>query len=172
VILGVLLDEGAVDGQRARVLSLSRRSVAGKAGIKEGDRIVSLGGQEVKDPESLRAALARVRPGESVPVRVRRGEQSLEMKAEFPAPPGPVFGVAWDDGARGGKGALVREVAPGSVAEKAGVKPGDRILSFGGKEVPDAASLPAVLRTATPGAKVKVTVLRDGKEVELEAAFP
>ncbi|MNC96007.1 Periplasmic pH-dependent serine endoprotease DegQ precursor [compost metagenome] len=66
----------------------------------------------------------------------------------------------------------MREVAPGSVAEKAGVKPGDRILSFGGREVADAAALPAVLRTATAGSKVKVRVLRDGAEVELEAAFP
>ncbi|HEU4394993.1 MAG TPA: M20/M25/M40 family metallo-hydrolase [Planctomycetota bacterium] len=171
VILGVLLDETA-DGKGARIVSLTRRSPAGKAGIKEGDRIVSLGGQEVKDAEGLRAALARVRPGETVPVTILRGEERIEVKVEFPGPPGPVFGVAWDDSAKGATGALVREVAPGSVAEKAGVKPGDRILSFGGREVADAAALPAVLRTATAGAKVKVRVLRDGAEVELEAAFP
>jgi serine protease Do len=58
------------------------------------------------------------------------------------------------------------------VAEAAGVKVGDRILSFGGKEVPDGPALPDLLRAVKPGETVKVKVFRDGKEVDLEAAYP
>jgi S1-C subfamily serine protease len=58
------------------------------------------------------------------------------------------------------------------VAEAAGVKSGDRILSFGGKEVADAAALRSLLRAAKAGETVKVLVLREGKEVALDAKYP
>jgi hypothetical protein len=169
MILGVVLDEGATGG--AVVGSVSRRSPADRAGIKAGDRIVSLGGREVKDAAGLRAALGFLRPGDGAPATLVRGDETLEVRIEFPAPPGPVFGVTWDD-TGGGPGAAVREVAAGSVAEKAGVRPGDRIVAFGDREVGAAADLPRALRTASPGAKVKVRVLREGKPVDLEAEFP
>jgi hypothetical protein len=169
VVLGVVLDEGSTGG--ATVASVSKRSPAERAGVKAGDRIVSLGGREVTDAGGLRAALRFVRPGDSVEVRLLRGEETLEVKIEFPGPPGPVFGVTWDDSA-GGEGALVREVAPGSVAEKAGVRAGDRIVSFHGKAVATARDLPRALGSAPAGEKVKVRVIRDGKPVDLEAEFP
>jgi len=168
VVLGVVLDEEAADG--ATVSSVSKRSPADRAGIRQGDRVVSLAGREVKDAEGLRSALRHVRPGETIEVRVVRGAETLALRVEFPGPPGPVFGVTWDETA--GEGALVREVAPGSVAEKAGVRPGDRIVSFGGKDVAGPADLPGALRGATAGTKVKVKVVREGKPVELEAEFP
>ena len=48
----------------------------------------------------------------------------------------------------------------------------ERGVAFAGSEVPDGPSLPALLRSAKAGEKVKVKVLRDGKELELEAAYP
>jgi S1-C subfamily serine protease len=94
------------------------------------------------------------------------------MKVVFGGRRGPVFGVAFDAEGDGKKGALVQDVAAGSVAEAAGLRTGDRILSFGGKEVADGPALPEILRTAKAGDRLKVKVLRDGKEMELEAAYP
>ncbi len=171
VVLGVLLEEGG-DGKGALVQSVSPRSPAAAGGLRDGDRVTSLGGREVKDADGLRVALDHVRPGDTVAVKVARGEASLDLSVAFPAPPGPVFGVTFSAEGDGSRGAAIQEVAPGSVAEAAGVKPGDRILAFAGKDVPDGAALPGILRAAKAGDRVKVKVLRDAKEVELEAVFP
>jgi hypothetical protein len=170
VVLGVTLSD-APEGKGAMVDGVSGGSPAAAAGMKQGDRIVALGGKEVRDADGLRAALGRSKPGDSVVVKVARGSETVEMTISFPLR-GLVFGISFSQEADGKKGALVEDVASGSVAEGAGVKAGDRILSFAGKDVPDGTALPALLRQARPGDKVRVKVLRDGKEIDLEAAYP
>jgi putative serine protease PepD len=55
-------------------------------------------------------------------------------------------------------------VTPGGPADKAGMKPGDVITGFDGKPVGDATDLLALIRSRTPGEKVKITFTRGGKE--------
>ncbi|HWP24448.1 MAG TPA: PDZ domain-containing protein, partial [Candidatus Binatia bacterium] len=52
----------------------------------------------------------------------------------------------------------------GGPAERAGIKTGDVIVRFDGKEVKDSADLPAQVARVAPGTTVQVTVLRNGKE--------
>jgi serine protease Do len=61
-------------------------------------------------------------------------------------------------------GALVSEVQPGSPSEKAGVKNGDVVTAVNGKKIADARELQLMIGSLKPGAKVELTVLRDGKE--------
>jgi len=61
-------------------------------------------------------------------------------------------------------GALVGEVAPDSPAAAAGIKQGDIILQYRGKEVSQMSMLPAMVAQTQVGSKVKVTLMRDGKE--------
>ena len=61
------------------------------------------------------------------------------------------------------RGALVREVQPGSGAEKAGIQRMDVIRAFNGTPINDASDLPPLVGALPPGAKATVTVLRDGK---------
>jgi serine protease Do len=68
-------------------------------------------------------------------------------------------------------GALVAEVVPGSPADKAGVKGGDVVTKFDGKEVKDARHLKLTVATIAPGTKVPAEVLRDGKHVKIELAI-
>jgi membrane-associated protease RseP (regulator of RpoE activity) len=171
VILGVLFDEKNV-GKGAVLQSVTQRSAAARAGLRGGDRVVSFGGREVAGPDDVRAALGLVRPGDTVAVRVVRGDETLDLRVSFPGQPGPVFGVAFAAEDDGKPGAPIQDVAPGSVAEAAGLKAGDRILSFAGKDVAGGSALPSILRATRAGDRVKVRVLRDGKETELEAAFP
>ncbi len=63
-----------------------------------------------------------------------------------------------------GAGALVGGVTDDSSAAKAGIKPGDVIVSFDGKPVADSRNLKLMVGKASPGAKVEVKVMRDGKE--------
>jgi len=67
------------------------------------------------------------------------------------------------------KGALVAEVVTGSPAEKAGIRRGDIILTFDGREVDAINDLPRLVAATAVGQKVKLTVFRSGKTEELTA---
>jgi serine protease Do len=66
-------------------------------------------------------------------------------------------------------GALVSNVEEDSAAAKAGVQPGDVILAVDGKPVQDSFALPSAIASMQPGAKVELTVWRDGKKRDLTA---
>jgi serine protease Do len=65
------------------------------------------------------------------------------------------------------KGALVADITPGSPAEKGGLKRGDIIVAYEGKDVTDHHVLPAMVAATPVDEKVTVTVLRDGKQRKL-----
>ncbi|MFZ0450351.1 MAG: DegQ family serine endoprotease [Desulfatiglandaceae bacterium] len=62
------------------------------------------------------------------------------------------------------KGALVADVTAGGPAEKAGIKRGDVILSFDGKDIKEMNDLPYLVGTTPIGKRVEVLVVRDGRE--------
>ena len=64
-------------------------------------------------------------------------------------------------------GAIVASVAPGSAAERAGIKQGDIIESFNGQPVQDFNSLRNRVAETAPGSKAAVVVVRDGEEKSL-----
>jgi len=64
-------------------------------------------------------------------------------------------------------GALVSTVESGGPADKAGIKPGDVILSFNGKPIDSSSQLPPLVAQAKPGSKATVEVWRDGKKQSL-----
>jgi serine protease Do len=64
----------------------------------------------------------------------------------------------------GKKGALVADVTKDGPAQKAGIRSGDVIVSFDGKEVEDEHDLPQIVASTKPGKKVEVVVVREGKE--------
>src|SRR3546814_8166265 len=68
-------------------------------------------------------------------------------------------------------GALVSSVTPDSAAEKAGIKVGDVILDFNGAEILQSSDLPPMVGNTAPGTKVKLRLLRDGKQRELTAVL-
>jgi serine protease Do len=69
-----------------------------------------------------------------------------------------------------GYGALVANVSKDGPAEKAGVKVGDVIIEFDGKEVRDSGDLPILVARTPVEKKVRMKVLRDKKEVMLSVS--
>jgi serine protease Do len=69
-----------------------------------------------------------------------------------------------------GYGALVANVSKDGPAEKAGVKVGDVIVEFDGKEVKDSGDLPIIVARTPVDKKVRMKVLRDKKEVMLSVS--
>ncbi len=65
-------------------------------------------------------------------------------------------------------GALIASVTPGSPAERAGIKPGDVILSFNGEPLPISRALPPMVGNVDPGQVVPMELQRDGKKVSIK----
>jgi len=62
-------------------------------------------------------------------------------------------------------GALVTQVYEGDPADKAGIKTGDIIIEVDGKKVSSSRDLSRTIANAPVGAKIPITILRDGKEM-------
>ncbi|AJQ94536.1 DegQ family serine endoprotease [Gynuella sunshinyii] len=65
------------------------------------------------------------------------------------------------------EGALVTQVMEDSPAAAGGIRNGDIILEFDGKHIDTSAALPPIVGRVQPGEKVKVKVLREGREKTL-----
>jgi serine protease DegQ len=65
------------------VLSVDEDGPAGRAGIRPGDVLESMEGVELNAPEKLLAELRNRNPGDTVGFKVKRGDESLDIKAEL-----------------------------------------------------------------------------------------
>jgi len=72
----------------------------------------------------------------------------------------------------GTKGALVQSVKPKAPADKAGMKPGDVVVSVNGKPVESSGQLTRTVSNIPPGGKATLTVLRgnDRKDLQVTVA--
>jgi serine protease Do len=61
-------------------------------------------------------------------------------------------------------GALVADVDPNSTVQKAGIKSGDVITAFNGKDVSDAHALELLVSESSPGSQATVKLFRNGAE--------
>jgi len=64
-------------------------------------------------------------------------------------------------------GALVADVSSDGPADRAGLKPGDVVVSYDGSVVTDAAALRNAVANDRPGHEAKLGILRDGRRKEL-----
>lgn len=69
------------------------------------------------------------------------------------------------------QGALVSSVDPGGPAAKAGLQPGDVILSVNGVDVTDSSALPSQIAGITPGTQANVQVWRDKSTKDLKVTI-
>ena len=67
------------------------------------------------------------------------------------------------------EGALIAGVMRGSPADKAGIRPGDVLLAIDGHKIKDAENMLELIAGLEPGRAGRVSLRRDGKEVDVEA---
>jgi S1-C subfamily serine protease len=84
---------------------------------------------------------------------------------------GALFGIVPDFEDPDEPGIRVAGVQPGSPAERSGVKPGDLVVRFAGRDVPTLEELLAVLRGRRGGDRVHVVLRRDGQTRSVEATL-
>lgn len=133
-------------------------SVAYAAGLRLGDEILALNGEVVRNWDELetRAALAT----EAV-LEVRSPGETASRTIAVPLQDTP-FGIKVLEGLSSVNFCDVGSVFPGSSAEAAGIKPGDRIVAFDGQRVWSREHL-IMLVNAAADRETSVEVLRDGQ---------
>ncbi|HEX3137932.1 MAG TPA: PDZ domain-containing protein, partial [Casimicrobiaceae bacterium] len=79
--------------------------------------------------------------------------------------------LAANFGLKSPKGALVSSVQKDGAGAKAGLKPGDVILTLNGEEIAGSSDLPPKIASLSPGASVTLGIWRDGAEKHLTATL-
>jgi serine protease Do len=95
--------------------------------------------------------------------RLTRGYLGVAVQEVTPA-------VARGLGLTAGRGILVADVIPDGPAARAGLKRGDVITAVGDKPVSDAGQFRNLVASTAPGTRVRLTILRDGREQKVEVA--
>jgi serine protease Do len=172
----------------ALVGDVTEKSPASKAGLETGDIIVEFNGKKVTDSRHLKLEVARVKPGETVPVKVLREGANKTFKVTVNEIPGSDAlaksdskGPAEDTGTLNGvsvtdvdnrarqefnlpanvRGAIVTEVDPDSAAAEAGLRTGDVIVEINRKPVKNAEEA-VRLTERVDSKKTLLRVWRDG----------
>ncbi len=145
---------GLPEAKGALVANVLPGEPADKAGIRNSDVIVKVGGQDVSDSSELLRTIAKLKPGEKIRLTIWRKGRTLEVTATLgqrdadklaqgrpgqpeTAPVGEIAGLSLrpvDEreakalGLDRPQGLLVMDVAPESPADQAQIAPGDVIL--------------------------------------------
>jgi serine protease Do len=178
------------DNTGALVSDITENSPAEKAGLKEGDVIVEFNGKKVTDSRHLKLEVARVQPGESVPLKVLRDGATKDLHVAVKEMPGQerlakgdrsdnekddngtLNGVTVGDLDRQSrqqyelpaniKGVVVTDVAPDSAAAEAGLKPGDVIQEINRKSVKTAEEAVRMTEKSTDNKRTLLRVWSNG----------
>jgi serine protease Do len=146
---------GLKQAQGALVVEPQPNSPAVKAGIKAGDVIESVNGQQVKDSGDLARKVAAIKPGSEVKFAILHdgsektvsvdvgtmpnqnvaANEHNQSNPENEAPLGLTLAPANSVQGKGTEGVVVTNVDPNGPAAERGVRTGDVILNVSGKDV-------------------------------------
>ncbi|MEM7262006.1 MAG: PDZ domain-containing protein, partial [Planctomycetota bacterium] len=162
-------------------------SAADTMGLEVGDAITHVNGKAVSDIEALASILSGMHAGDTVKIKVKRGDatKTVEGKlgalddgapeqasAEADAP-----AIADASNARPVVGIEVREfgdvleiseVFVGSAAERAGLAVGDKLVALGGQTVERLEDIGSVLDARVPGDQLRAEILRGSNAMKIE----
>jgi serine protease Do len=183
---------GASDAKGAIIASVVDDSPAARAGMKQGDIIVSLDGAGISDSRELTRKVALVPAGSKVDFTVMRDghKQNISVtigkrndqtaSADTPSRPGnrqssestlgmelaPLNPETRQDYRLGdnSKGVVVTSVNPDSDAADKGLHSGDVIMSVGGREVRTPADVRSYVADAKRAGRTSVLMLVDGSD--------
>ena len=151
-------------------------SPAAAAGLQRGDEIVRVGDRHVDDVEDLQIALIRRFSGDGlVPLTVRRAgsEKSVvlrvtEDRVALTEPGRLMPGLGFELATWSAK-TVIQDAPPDSAGGRAGLRPGDRILSVDGQPVVNMMDFQSMVSSA-PGRDISIEVERGGSRLRIVAA--
>jgi len=158
----------------APVVSAVPQSIAAEAGVRSGDRILSVDGQAMESWTDSMGAVANALLGREPLPLVVRGEDGRTRNLVLPLdklPPGRDVGEYLDQlGLRpAATPAIAATVLPEQPAAKAGMHAGDRIISINGQPVTDFNAFSSQVQAeALKSPTMALSVLRDGQPLTLQ----
>lgn len=166
---------GVDQEQRAYVQQVAPRSPAAVAGLKVGDRIVSVEGKEIQGFDQVLDVLRGKKRGDSLAVVVERGTDSMPMEFKLTSRPSSRGGNAqltgwlgWNGGESEGQ-VVITQVLPVGPANAAGIQANDVVLEADGKVVTEYEQVSDLVSSKAIGEKIKFKIRHDDavKEIEL-----
>lgn len=151
------------------IINVRAESPATAAGLESGDKILSVDGAEVKTWEDLLNKII-INPGATLSFRIERGGNSFTRDVavdEIPELKGGYVGI--EPMFFFGNEAVIDAVKPGGPADRAGLKSGDMVKSFAGKEIKDWLDLSAKV-DESKGEASEIVIVRDGQEMQFTFA--
>ncbi len=143
----------------------AEQTLAAAAGLREGDEVISADGREVRSYSELRwKLLERAVDRATVDLTVRRGgvERTLQLDlaqlgtGEIDQTVFGRIGIGLGEGQP-----VVRRLSEGSVAGRAGLRPGDRFISVDGQAVERSRDVSRLVRAAADR-EIALVIERDG----------
>jgi Do/DeqQ family serine protease len=159
---------GPIDG--AIVTDVANDSVAQITGIKPGDIIVRINDQDIDNAKALRNAVGLLLAGDHFTIEVQRNSEIIIFEAQLPEPaPSDMPGDALHPLLMGAEfmdspdhGVEITNIAHGTPAWRAKLRPADRILAVGEQPVKNLMSLREALMTSP---KTIQLVVQSGSQV-------
>lgn len=150
--------------------------LAAQAGIRHGDRVLSVDGQAISNWTDLGLALATAAQArQPTPLQVRTPAGAVQTRVLHfdKLPPHPSDqSIIEQTGMLPLQRSLppvIGKLEPGGAAEAAGLQPGDRVLSIDGSAITDWNQLTEITRKAAgPDHKLALVVDRDGRRTSLD----
>ena len=131
--LGLTWDDRAA-GPGLLVARVNAGGPAAKAGIRSGDRITWAAGREIASAEEFRATVLSAISPLALSVERRGSEKPLELTVALTGQP-IRLGITWRDDEAEPDSVIVARVVPGSPADRAGLRVGERIYQINGASV-------------------------------------
>ncbi|HEU0165791.1 MAG TPA: RIP metalloprotease RseP, partial [Thermomicrobiales bacterium] len=150
---------------------VSSNSPAQIAGWQPGDSITAVEGQPITSTSQLQS-LIKSYAGKPVAITIKRGDETIETTVTpRKNPPANQGATGITMGEAIVSGIHFTDVDQGSVAEKAGLKHGDTLVSVDGVSI-EAAQQGTSLLQNSQGKTVPIVVKRGGKDVSLSLPVP
>jgi regulator of sigma E protease len=146
----------------AQVAGVIPNSLAAQAGLRPGDKIVSINGTKVSTWGDV-SSDAGIVPGMPLTLTVERDGAILPIHENVPKDVSDFASVL---GYPKAGPVVVDSVQPGFPAAKEGLQVGDEILSADGVNHPNPALIPYMIRSSE-GRPVSLTIQRQGKDLDL-----
>ncbi len=187
---------GMSEPRGALVAEVHPGTPAEKAGVKREDIIIEYNGTPIHEMNELPRLVAATPPGTKATIKVLRNgkeislpisvtelkEESFGKEAGGQATEENTIGLVvedldarlarrfdlWSDA----KGVIVVEVVPGSSSADAGFRPGDVIMEFNGKTVPDTKTFQKMLAAQPKKSYARFLVKREGRTLILALEMP
>ena len=147
------------------VVAIAEASPAAAAGVKEGDKVLSIGGEDARDVRTREDVT--LSPDQTKVVTVERSGEKLTLSVPMGHDPVDHLGApGWRLVQEGGRPPSVDMVVGGSPAEEAGMKRGDRIVDIEGRAPQGELEIRAILEKSA-GRAVKMGLERDGARIDV-----